>query len=269
MKKFRIAIISDKGSWFTPYADTLINELRAFQHDVCRRFTFDEQNSYDICFILSYSKIIVPEALHLNKNNIVVHASALPKGKGMSPLTWQILEGCSEIPLTLFEAVERVDAGRIYLQRSLHFEGTELIDALRQKMGSAIIALCLEFVNHYPKIIQEAREQQGEESFYQRRYPKDSQLNIDRTIREQFNLLRVVDNERYPAFFHYHGKRYRLAIYDDGRIQEREKTMALSDVSLANGHVDGRGALKLFSAKGFAISVLYTLSPEEFRREAA
>lgn len=263
MEKFRIAIISDKDSWFTPYADALANKLRAFQHDVCRRFTFDEQNSYDICFILSYSKIITPKALRLNKNNIVVHASALPKGKGMSPLTWQILEGRSEIPLTLFEAVERVDAGKIYLQRSLQFEGTELIDALRQKMGTAIIGLCLEFINRYPKILLEAREQQGEESFYKWRHPKDSQLDIDRTIREQFNLLRVVDNERYPAFFYYQGQRYRLAIYDDGRIQEREKTMVLSGVSLVNGHVDGGGALKLFYAKGFAVSVLYALSLEE------
>ena len=36
---------------------------------------------------------------------------------------------------------------------------------------------------------------------------------VDKTIKEQFNLLRVVDNEKYPAFFDYSGTRYLLKIY--------------------------------------------------------
>jgi methionyl-tRNA formyltransferase len=30
-----------------------------------------------------------------------VHESALPQGQGWSPMTWQILEGASPIPVTL------------------------------------------------------------------------------------------------------------------------------------------------------------------------
>ena len=32
-------------------------------------------------------------ALHLNTHNLVVHESDLPFGKGMSPFTWQVVEG--------------------------------------------------------------------------------------------------------------------------------------------------------------------------------
>ena len=32
------------------------------------------------------------------------------------------------------------------------------------------------------------------------------------TLAEQVNLLRVVDEERYPAFFDYRGRRYHMAI---------------------------------------------------------
>jgi methionyl-tRNA formyltransferase len=35
---------------------------------------------------------------------------------------------------------------------------------------------------------------------------------VQKTIAEQFDLLRVVDNLRYPAFFDHRGKRYRLTI---------------------------------------------------------
>jgi len=50
------------------------------------------------------------------------------------------------------------------------------------------------------------------ESFYLRRRPEDSRLDPDKTIREQFNLLRVVDNEKYPAFFDLHGQRFLLKV---------------------------------------------------------
>jgi len=42
----------------------------------------------------------------------------------------------------------------------------------------------------------------------------------DKTIREQMNLLRVVDNERYPAFFEWQGNRYYLAIWREKKKSE-------------------------------------------------
>ena len=35
---------------------------------------------------------------------------------------------------------------------------------------------------------------------------------INKTIKEQFNLLRIVDNNYYPAFFEYNGYRYKIQI---------------------------------------------------------
>ena len=57
-----------------------------------------------------------------------------------------------------------------------------------------------------------ATAQLGESTYYKRRKPVDSELDISRPIRDQLNLLRVVDNERYPAFFYAHGQKYKLTI---------------------------------------------------------
>lgn len=130
--------------------------------------------------ILSCSELIPRVDLKRNRHNLVVHASRLPQGKGWSPMTWQILEGADHFPVTLFEAVAAVDAGPIYLQREMHFDGTELVDDLRRIMGEAIVALCLEFVERYPAVLAEARPQAGDESFYPRRRPEDSRLDIDK-----------------------------------------------------------------------------------------
>jgi methionyl-tRNA formyltransferase len=136
----------------------------------------------------------------------------LPKGRGWSPLTWQILEGKNEIPVTLFEAKEEVDSGPIYLQSIMRFRGHELVDELREKQAIHTVQLCLEFIRRYPKVTQQARQQQGEPRFYPKRGPKDSWIDPDKTIREQFNLLRVVDNDSYPAWFEMGGQRYELKI---------------------------------------------------------
>jgi methionyl-tRNA formyltransferase len=55
----------------------------------------------------------------------------------------------------------------------------------------------------------------GEETFYPRRGAIDSELSIDSTIRQQFDLLRTVDNEAYPAFFYHKGNKYILKIEKD------------------------------------------------------
>ena len=69
----------------------------------------------DMCFYLSYGRIVDAQTRARYRNNLVVHESDLPKGRGWSPMSWQILEGAHRIPVTLLEAVDEVDAGPIYL----------------------------------------------------------------------------------------------------------------------------------------------------------
>ena len=37
--------------------------------------------------------------------------------------------------------------------------------------------------------------------YHNKRIPEESELNIIKTIVENFNLLMVCDNDRYPAYF--------------------------------------------------------------------
>lgn len=108
----------------------------------------------------------------------------------------------------------KIDSGPIYLQEKLDFDGTELVEELRHKVAAATIRLCDQFVDLYPKVIGYSRKQEGDATFYKRRKPEDSRIDPDKTIREQFNLLRTVDNEKYPAFFEIGGKRFLIKIYN-------------------------------------------------------
>jgi methionyl-tRNA formyltransferase len=83
---------------------------------------------------------------------------------------------------------------------------------MRELVGALAISMCQDFVDNYPQVVQSATQQTGESTYYSRRIPSDSRLDPEKTITEQFNLLRVVDNERYPAFFELYGRRYLLTI---------------------------------------------------------
>ena len=207
----KIAILTSPNQWFIPYAEQLSSKIDA-------QLYFDHasiKEKFDVLFILSYHQIIPKQKLQQNKHNIVIHASDLPKGKGWAPMFWQILEGRNEIPFTMFEAGEGIDDGDIYMKRTLQLNGYELNQKLREKQAKMIIKMCLEFINNYERY-QTPSPQEGVETFYPKRSPKDSKLDIDKSIKEQFNLLRIVDNESYPAFFEINGHRYILKIEKAG-----------------------------------------------------
>ena len=204
----KIAILTSPNQWFIPYAKELQKKIKNshifFNHG-------EIKDTFDIVFILSYHKLIPLEKLSNNKHNIVIHASDLPNGKGWAPMFWQILEGKDKIVFSMFEISDGVDNGDIYMKEELSLTGYELNDELREKQAQFIIDMCLKFYNDYEKY-KIPTPQEGQESFYKKRSAKDSKIDIHKTIDEQFNLLRIVDNENYPAFFYKDDKKYILKI---------------------------------------------------------
>jgi methionyl-tRNA formyltransferase len=170
----------------------------------------------EMCFYLSFSRVVSIEVLKKLKNNLVVHESDLPRGKGWSPLTWQILGGKDEITTVLFEASDQVDSGQVYLKNTLKFNGSELVDELRDIQAAATIQLCHEFINSYPDVLAGAMTQEGDSTFCARRSEMDSQLDPAKSLQEQFNLLRVADDSAYPAYFEIDGNQYELWVKKKG-----------------------------------------------------
>lgn len=204
----KVAILTSPNQWFVPYAEKLNKQIKNSKLFLNHK---DIDENYSILFILGYHKIIEQKYLDKNKHNIVVHESALPEGKGWAPMFWQILENKDKITFSMFEASKGVDDGDIYIQSEVLLSGYELNTELREKQAIHTMKMCLEFLNDYDKF-KIPRKQNGKETFYKKRSAKDSELDIHKTINEQFNLLRIVNNEDYPAFFYKDDKKYILRI---------------------------------------------------------
>jgi UDP-2,4-diacetamido-2,4,6-trideoxy-beta-L-altropyranose hydrolase len=207
-KSYTIAICADEKSWINVSVPQLIWSLLQSGHRVAWTHQAQLLRGGDFCFLLSYSRIVSSEIRQRFCHTLVVHASDLPRGRGWSPTSWLILAGETRVPVTLIEAQDPVDSGPIYAQQWISLNGSELADEWRGYLAQATADLAHYFIANYPGIVQGKKAQQGEPTSYPRRRPSDSELNPQLSLSEQFNLLRIVDNEHYPAFFRLHGHEF-------------------------------------------------------------
>ncbi len=196
----------------------VVNSLREWQSEMVSKdhlvnIVYDKAVLIggDILFLVSCSEIIDDQERSKFKHILVLHASDVPKGRGWSPHVWDVINGANELTVSLLEANYPVDTGRVWFKTNFSLEGHELLPEINSKLFAAELNLMRraveEFLTIYPT------PQLGEPSSYRRkRTPADSRLDPNKTIAEQFDLLRVVDSERYPAFFDYRGKRYMIRI---------------------------------------------------------
>lgn len=208
-------ICDNKESWFYNYILDLKKQIESnFTSQVNILDSSQDISKWsDISFFLSCEKIVSKETMKKSNNNIVIHESDLPKWKWMSPLTWQILEWKNIIPITLFEMDEKIDNWNWYIKDNIYLTWYELSNELRIKQYEKTKELIISFIYSYPHNI--SHKQEWEETIYWRRKPKDSKLDINKSIKEQFNLLRVVDNEKYPAYFEIDWNKYILKIFNE------------------------------------------------------
>lgn len=210
----KIQVLIDKNSWAEKYKKKIKEELCKFDNNIIiinhhKKLKYN----YDLNIVFSYFKLIPKSFLSKSKFNIIPHESKLPKGKGMSPLSWQILEGKSNIYFSLIEASERVDDGHIYFQEPHRIPKNMIFEEIKKRQFQINLRLIKKFIlkiRRKKKI--KAIKQKGSSSYYKKRYPKDSKIDINKSILSQIDLIRICDNENYPAYFHYKNNKFIIRI---------------------------------------------------------
>ena len=48
--------------------------------------------------------------------------------------------------------------------------------------------------------------------YWSKRSPKDSLIDINKTLADQFDLIRVCDSKRFPAYFYKEGVKFNIVI---------------------------------------------------------
>ena len=166
----------------------------------------------DILFLISCSEVLSAADRASYRVTLVLHASDLPRGRGWSPHIWQLLEGADEITLSLLEADDKVDSGRIWKKLKFSIPKHALWDEINARLFSAEIELMNFAVQEFERVSPVAQDIMCEATYYPRRSPADSKIDPSESIANQFDRIRVCDPNRFPAFFELHGKKYKLIL---------------------------------------------------------
>ncbi len=165
----------------------------------------------DILFLISCSEIISKLERGKFKKTLVVHASDLPHGRGWSPHVWEIINGATDITLSLLEAEDQVDTGDIWKKISVPIPKTTLFDEINELIFDSELEL-MDFAIENYSTIEPKKQPDIDSACWPQRSPKDSVIDINQTISDQFDLIRVCDPQRFPAYFYKDGVRFNIII---------------------------------------------------------
>ncbi|MBV5287138.1 MAG: hypothetical protein JZU45_13745 [Methyloversatilis discipulorum] len=208
----KIAVLcTDCGHPVFPYLQEWVGQQRRLGHETALHADVSQLGEGELLFLVSCAQLVPPEVRNRFGHVLVLHASDLPDGRGWSPHVWSIVEGAKEITLCLLEAVDPVDTGPIWLRERIALKGTELLPDINRLLFAAELRLMTRCVEKLPEMKPEPQADRPGR-YFRRRTAEDSRIDPARTLAEQFDLLRVVDNDRYPAFFDFRGERYLLKI---------------------------------------------------------
>lgn len=115
--KAKVAILTSPNQWFIPYAKALQRQIpQCDLYFSCEDF----KQSYTLLYpliplcLFSYHKILSSDFLRQHKHNLVIHSSNLPKGKGWSPLFWQVYRVVMRLYLVFLEPIHALIVGILF-----------------------------------------------------------------------------------------------------------------------------------------------------------
>ena len=90
----------------------------------------------DLYIVAAFGQILPQAVLDLPRyGTLNIHASLLPKYRGVSPITEAILQGDGEAGVTIMQIDAGVDTGPMLLKRSIPLEGDETTGSLTVKLA--------------------------------------------------------------------------------------------------------------------------------------
>lgn len=137
----------------------------------------------------------IPSEIFERFECVIFHMTDLPFGRGGSPLQNLVSRGIYETKLTALRCVAEMDAGPIYLKRSLSLLGPaeEILMRASQLTGEMIEII----VQERP----EPQMQTGEPTIFRRRNTQDGNLASMETLEKVYDYIRMLDAEGYPPAF--------------------------------------------------------------------
>lgn len=204
-------LCSDQLHPINEYLDRWI-EQQSSQYHIELVSSRSELSGGDVLFLISCSEIINSKDRAAYNSCLVIHASDLPFGRGWSPHIWQILQGKKDITVSLLEAEDKVDSGRIWKKLNFQIPKHALWNEINEKLFEKEIELIDFAISNFDSVQPKPQDLSLTPTYYPKRTPIDSKIDPFQNIVSQFDKIRVSDPHRFPAFFEIEGKKYKIIL---------------------------------------------------------
>ena len=87
-----------------------------------------------------------------------------------------------------------------------------LWNEINEILFSAEIDMMKFAVENFEKLSKNKQDQKIEPTYFRKRTPEDSKVDALKSIKEQFDLIRVCDPNRFPAYFEISGVQYKIIL---------------------------------------------------------
>ncbi len=186
----------------------------------------------DLIVVVNFQQILKEELIGIpQKGCINTHAALLPKYRGRAPLNWALINGETQVGVTVHFIEKGIDTGDIIIQRSIDVQEEDYIDVVIEKIGDL-----------YPTIVNEAvdllesgefigiKQDLSKGNYFGKRNPEDGQINWNNDAKDIFNLIRAISRPYPGAFSFYNNSKI---IFWRAKVIEQQKT----DDTLPNGYI--------------------------------
>lgn len=158
----------------------------------------------------AFGKIIPQSILDMFDYKINVHGSILPRRRGAAPIQRAIMEGDSELGISLIEMVKELDAGRIYKIEKIDYKESDNFTTVLEKMAHLGSKMLKENVLDIISNKNIGYEQDHLQSTYCNMID-NSEEKIDFTLsaKDVYNKIRAFSYTP-GAYFIYQDKKYKI-----------------------------------------------------------
>jgi len=165
---------------------------------------------------------LIPREIYQNFKCVIFHMTDLPYGRGGSPLQNLIRRGHKETKLSALLCEQDVDAGPIYLKRSLSLEGTaqEIFARASLVIKDMVVEIFKKNITPLP--------QTGEPVFFTRLKPEDGSIAALESTSKVYDYIRMLDADGYPKAF----------------ITLQNFTLEFSEASFKDGVIEAKVVIK-------------------------
>ncbi|MBU4690455.1 methionyl-tRNA formyltransferase [Mycoplasma sp. ES3157-GEN-MYC] len=111
---------------------------------------YDELKSlnYDYLITAAFGQFIPSKILDIaNKLNLNIHGSLLPNYRGAAPIQYSVLNGDSETGISIMEMVKQMDAGDVFVQKSVKIDENDTSKDVFEKLQKIATENIVSWIN--------------------------------------------------------------------------------------------------------------------------